>query len=337
MSERKAKKRVGVRDILAVNIARFLRKSTGYDFQAICICFALLVAQFGCGPSAGEECQAKADIFKEHVNSVDFTVEEANRLVEVVAKCSPTVHLDIIEIAESEPNEETYNGRLAMLIVYRSARKAEQDPQLYVVTHPEESPEMEAIIRAECVGFIHPELNREEPEWCFRNRMVKRGALFHQLYYAKRDEVILHHTRTCLTQNGGIGTSDGLIEDSNVDWKEYYNCAVAMEKLRTPASSNSSENPEYDELIEGNSYQFSKETPLTPDYQLDCDGLSCIDRLTDAIEQMQTLPAGSVVRVKRKVNKEGDIWYKVVLVKDQEISGWVNSGALIGQDLERIL
>ena len=142
MDDLKAKRKVGMPGILAMGIAKLQGGPTRRDFRAICICAVIFVAHVGCGPSADEvrqqECQAKADIFKEHVNSSDFTVEEADRLSDAVSECDSSVHTKISEFAAPEPSMETYEGRLAMLVAYRAARKAEQDRQVEAQEKAEE-------------------------------------------------------------------------------------------------------------------------------------------------------------------------------------------------------
>ncbi len=131
MDNLSVKKRAWMPGTLAVGIATFPRRSTRYGLRAICICAAILVAHVGCGPTTEEvrqqECQAKADIFKEHVVSAEFTVEETDRLIEVVSECEPSVYSMIGEAAAPEPSMETYEGRLATLVAYRAAREAERE------------------------------------------------------------------------------------------------------------------------------------------------------------------------------------------------------------------
>ena len=96
-------------------------------FDVVLAGFAALVA---CGQSPDETrqemCQAKADVFREHVVSSDFTVEEADRLARGLTDCNSTIFDQIREVAASDPSTETYDGRLAMLVSHHDELEAEQ-------------------------------------------------------------------------------------------------------------------------------------------------------------------------------------------------------------------
>lgn len=184
-----------------------------------------------------KECRAKMDIFEEYVQSAEFTVEEADRLLWMVQGCSSSIYSKIIAVAkDSEPNEKTFGERLAMLVVYRSARKAKSDPELYIVTHHDESPWMEDWFKTKCVGFIHPETGRENSEWCYNNRTLMRKVFLSSASFTHRGkkhppyDLPIHNYRTCLITNGGIGAEDGLIEDQEVHWSDAHDCLVKFEK-----------------------------------------------------------------------------------------------------------
>jgi hypothetical protein len=83
------------------------------------------------------------------------------------------------------------------------------------------------------------------------------------------------------------------------------------------------------ELEIGRTYIVSKQTPLMPSH-------SPADPLA-ALQQMKQIPKGGLFKVLETVKKRGSPWYKVV-ARDQMKSpigeGWINSTALLGQELK---
>lgn len=77
------------------------------------------------------------------------------------------------------------------------------------------------------------------------------------------------------------------------------------------------------------SYHVAKETPLMPELQ-PTDAMA-------ALKRVQYIPAGYVIEIVNSSNVHGNPWYQVV-VRDKKGnrrgSGWVNSTALVGQELE---
>lgn len=88
----------------------------------------------------------------------------------------------------------------------------------------------------------------------------------------------------------------------------------------------------YDGLVTGESYHLSHETPLMPVRSVS--GKS-FEESMDAIGSMLYLPAGTVVNVKA-VDRGPTLWYQVEVKSDRRMSGWINSGALIQQEIFRI-
>ena len=94
-----------------------------------------------------------------------------------------------------------------------------------------------------------------------------------------------------------------------------------------PSSSRSSRVP-YDELVTGESYRLSQETPLMPERE----PADPLEALVRAVE----LPTGSVVRITATEDQGGQPWYEVLLVGRESTMGWINSIALIGQQIDRV-
>ena len=84
----------------------------------------------------------------------------------------------------------------------------------------------------------------------------------------------------------------------------------------------------YDELVTGESYRLSQETPLMPERE----PADPLEALVRAVE----LPTGSVVRITATEDQGGQPWYEVVLVGRESTMGWINSIALIGQQIDRV-
>lgn len=371
MSERKAKKRVGVRDILAVNIASPLGRWTRYDFQAICVCFAILVAQFGCGPSADEvwiqECYAKGATFREHINSAEFTVEEANRLSEVVAECDSATHSKIIEIAESEPNEKTYNGRLAMLVAYRSSVKAgivcdrfelkwELDGADLLLAIDTDLPD-EAKISVS-VGRTYFQVGNDSAyssdyfhesedvlEWrkprriplnakawkeslsTLQNMMAGQGNDSAFEIESIDGDVNIHAVLIVIDQDdprfGGDGNPNLSGNAVEIEMQTVIAEASFSFPLAGPPPARRSKRVAYDELIVGNSYRLSRDTPIMPGYTL--------EMAAGTGRKMRTAASGTILTILAIERQDSYLWYQVM---DDVGEGWVNSDALIGQEIE---
>ncbi len=56
----------------------------------------------------------------------------------------------------------------------------------------------------------------------------------------------------------------------------------------------------------------------------------------EALERVVELPAGSVVRVTAAEDRGGQPWYEVELVGSESTTGWINSIALMGQQIDRV-
>ena len=77
----------------------------------------------------------------------------------------------------------------------------------------------------------------------------------------------------------------------------------------------------------GQTYTVSKQTPLMPSH-------SPADPIA-AIQQMKNIPQGGRFKVLEMVKKKINPWYKVTAFDNTKIgTGWINSTALLGQELE---
>lgn len=88
----------------------------------------------------------------------------------------------------------------------------------------------------------------------------------------------------------------------------------------------------YDGLVTGESYRLSHETPLMPVRSVS--GKS-FEESMDAIGSMLNLSPGTVIEVKA-VDRGPTPWYQVEVESDRRMSGWINSGALIQQEIIRL-
>lgn len=82
------------------------------------------------------------------------------------------------------------------------------------------------------------------------------------------------------------------------------------------------------DLHTGEQYRVSRTTPVVADPDP--------SDPVQAMAQMLDLPTGSIFRVIQKVERQGNTWYEVEVVDPEEVVGWINSVALIGQELRRI-
>lgn len=142
--------------------------------------------------------------------------------------------VSIVLFAGSAPAESEFNKLWAMceeshpeaVLDCVEAELQKTRPPL-PVTHPMESAEMEAMSRAECRGFVHPDTGQVTPEWCLKRKKLHR-KVFLQTYLTKRDAEVLRSLRACLIRSGGVATDDGQIDDSRVDWPAAVDCAEAV-------------------------------------------------------------------------------------------------------------
>jgi len=85
------------------------------------------------------------------------------------------------------------------------------------------------------------------------------------------------------------------------------------------------------ELGVGKIYKLSKVTPLMPEKDP-------VDPMR-AMANMEKIKAGSFIQIKEVGDKRGVVWYSVkvnTLYKETKIHGWINSIALMSQDLEEV-
>lgn len=83
------------------------------------------------------------------------------------------------------------------------------------------------------------------------------------------------------------------------------------------------------ELEVGQTYIVSKQTPLMPSH-------SPADPIA-ALQKMKQIPKWGVFKVLETVKKKGNPWYKVVALDQRKKrigTGWINSMALLGQELK---
>lgn len=83
------------------------------------------------------------------------------------------------------------------------------------------------------------------------------------------------------------------------------------------------------ELEVGQTYIVSKQTPLVPSH-------SPADPIA-ALQKMKQIPKWGVFKVLETVKKKGNPWYKVVALDQRKKrigTGWINSMALLGQELK---
>lgn len=110
---------------------------------------------------------------------------------------------------------------------------------------------------------------------------------------------------------------DQFVKENSVDWHEREK--VALNTGRSIPSINPQQ------LEVGKAYQLSKETSLMPE-------LDPADPMS-AIERIQILPAGTVIRIASEADRRGTPWYNV-RVEGSGHSGWINSIGLLGQSLK---
>jgi hypothetical protein len=83
------------------------------------------------------------------------------------------------------------------------------------------------------------------------------------------------------------------------------------------------------ELEVGQTYILSEQTPLMPSH-------SPADPIA-ALQKMKQIPKGGVFKVLETFKKRGNPWYKVVVLDQRKKrigTGWINSTALLGQELK---
>ena len=114
----------------------------------------------------------------------------------------------------------------------------------------------------------------------------------------------------------------GTDDDSKVTGK-----AVKPRKYGKPWSPFPSLNPL--ELEVGQAYIVTKQTPLMPSH-------SPADPIA-ALQKMKQIPEGGGFKVHDTFDKKGNPWYRVSAFdqrKKQIETGWINSTALLGQQLK---
>jgi hypothetical protein len=83
----------------------------------------------------------------------------------------------------------------------------------------------------------------------------------------------------------------------------------------------------------GHSYVLSKETLLMPSPDISKSGDS-LDNLMDALKKAKKIPAKGFITIKSRRVVNGTPWYFVSAQAGSGVlQGWINSGALMGQDL----
>lgn len=110
---------------------------------------------------------------------------------------------------------------------------------------------------------------------------------------------------------------DQFVKESSADWREREKVTL---NTGPPIPSVAPQQVEV-----GKAYQLSKETSLMPE-------LNPADPIS-AIERIQILQAGTIIRIESEADNRGTPWYKVQVVGSGR-NGWINSIALLGQSLE---
>ena len=107
--------------------------------------------------------------------------------------------------------------------------------------------------------------------------------------------------------------------------------AIEFPLTGSPPASRSTR-ASYDGLVAGESYRLSHETPLMPGRSVS--GKS-FEESMDSIGKMLYLPAGTVIHVKAE-DHGSTPWYQVEVESDLRVSGWINSVALMQQEINRV-
>jgi hypothetical protein len=83
----------------------------------------------------------------------------------------------------------------------------------------------------------------------------------------------------------------------------------------------------------GHSYILSKETPLMPSPDISTQGDS-LENLMDALKKAKKIPSKGIITIKSRRVVNDTPWYFVSAQAGSSVfQGWINSGALVGQDL----
>ena len=56
----------------------------------------------------------------------------------------------------------------------------------------------------------------------------------------------------------------------------------------------------------------------------------------DFLENTLSLPTGTIIRVEAVDRSGTELWYHAALVENEHMTGWINSIALIGQQIDRV-
>ena len=56
----------------------------------------------------------------------------------------------------------------------------------------------------------------------------------------------------------------------------------------------------------------------------------------DFLENTLSLPTGTIIRVEAVDRSGTELWYHATLVENEHMTGWINSIALIGQQIDRV-
>jgi len=127
-----------------------------------------------------------------------------------------------------------------------------------------------------------------------------------------------------------FGTMNRNLTGSLVDQSKPMRTIQADVKLPRPLTTPTSREDwaSGDALKVGERYRVEREVPLMPE-------LNPVDPIA-AIARIQKLPAGTVITIKQIATRDGASWYRITAVPGANAvaTGWLNSGALIGQTLQ---
>lgn len=108
------------------------------------------------------------------------------------------------------------------------------------------------------------------------------------------------------------------IKRGSKDWDNYGKKRIDMDKIRDIVNSIDAL-----ELKKGYKYKISKKTPLMSSYSYD-----------GSLNPFY-LSKGNIIEILSKTEVDGTIWYKVNIAGSDK-SGWINSVALFGQNIQKV-
>jgi hypothetical protein len=146
------------------------------------------------------------------------------------------------------------------------------------------------------------------------------------------DEVVINMTVPVNQSNAAMfGENNSKLRGTAVSTSGRLRLVKSEVRLAYPMSGKAHSEPRWGRwngLTAGSSYRLSKETPLMPE-------LNPSDPIA-AIAAVRRIGAGGSISVRQVATKDGGTWYQVEAWEPNGTglgSGWVNSAALMGQQL----